>query len=359
MDDVSRRELIRRAGIGVGGALAISGLSGLLVACGDDEDEDGAATSSTTVKPKIGLSAPPQASWITAMSGPVLVGAKFGLPAITRDDFNIFDSSTTVSQSALSGQVNLVGQSMLAQLLIADKQLPFKIFTPFSLSDDFVIAARTEVKTLEQLKDPKTVFAADSPGGAGQTVANAMLKARSAGFLVADIPKVVTIESSGERTSALANGDCDATVIHLVQSNAIEEQVGGVNILARLYGEVPNFMTYAYAAPQEWLEENMETAAAVTASVIQSSRDLKADYSAFESAVNQLIEEPPEASELKVLYELVQQYEIFPVDAELSDERTQFMIDLGKEQGLIKSDLTPDKVLDRRPMERAQELLKS
>src|SRR5690606_33776378 len=145
--------------------------------------------------------------------GPVLVGTKFGLPAMTRDDFNVFDSSTTVSQSALSGQVNLVGQSMMAQLLIADKQLPFKIFTPFSLSDDFVIAARPEVETLEALKAPKNVLAADSAGGAGQTVANAMLKARDAGFLVADIPKVVTIESSGERTSALASGDCDATVI--------------------------------------------------------------------------------------------------------------------------------------------------
>jgi hypothetical protein len=35
------------------------------------------------------------------------------------------------------------------------------------------------------------------------------------------------------------------------------------------------------------------------------------------------------------------------------------MIDLGKEEGVLKKDLTPDSVLDRRVMERAQEMLKA
>jgi ABC-type nitrate/sulfonate/bicarbonate transport system substrate-binding protein len=253
----------------------------------------------------------------------------------------------------------VAGQSMMAQLLIVDKGLPFRVFTPFSLSDDFVIAARSDIKSLAQLKDPSTVVAADSPGGAGQTVINAMLKARDAGFLVADIPKVVIIESSGERTSALAGGDCDATVIHLVQAQSIEQEVGGLNILARLYGEVPDFMTYSYAAPQQWLDENLETAAAITASVIQSSRDLIKDYAAFDAAVKQLMEEPPKPAELRELFKVIQQNDIFPVDGGMTDKRTQFMIELGKSQGLIETDLTPDKVLDRRPMERAMEMLKA
>jgi NitT/TauT family transport system substrate-binding protein len=361
MLDVSRREFLRRTGIGAGGVVSLGGLSALLAACGDDESGDAEGSASAggkIVKPKIGLSSTPQASYLPVIAGPILAGAQFKLPKMSIDDFTIFDSSTTVSQSALSGQIDIIGQSTMAQLLIIDKGLPFKIFTPFALSDDFVIAATKDIKTVAQLKDPSTVVASDSPGGAGQTVFDAMLKANNAGFLVTDIPKKVIIESSGERASALASGDCEATVIHLPQANDAAKQKD-IHIIARLYGQVPNFLKETYAAKTDWLGENLETAAAVTASVIQSSRDLLKDYATFESAVNELMEEPPEAADLKELYPIIQDNDIYPANGDLTDERVQYMIDLGKEEGLLKTDLTPDKVLDRRPMERAMELLQS
>jgi NitT/TauT family transport system substrate-binding protein len=360
MVDVNRREFLRRSGISAGGLAALGGLSALLAACGDDEESGGTqgATSegAKIVKPKIGLSSTPQATYLPVIAGPIMAGTKFGLPKMTIDDFTIFDSSTTVSQSALSGQIQIVGQSTMAQLLLIDKGLPFKIFTPFSLSDDFVIAASKDVTSIAQLKDGKTVVGSDSPGGAGTTIFDAMLKANNAGFLVADIPKKVVIESSGERTSALGSGDVDATVIHIPQATEAGQQ-RDIHVLARLYGEVPNFLKESYTARSDWLEENVETAAAVTASVIQSSRDLKASYEAFDGAVKQLMEEPPSDEDLKTLYDIIQKNDIFPVDGNLDDERVQYMIDLGKEEGLLKTDLTPDKVLDRRPMERAMEML--
>lgn len=363
MVDVSRREFLRRTGVGAGGVLSLGTLSTLLAACGGDDDEGGGGSAAAdgggkVVKPKIGLSSTPQASYLPVISGPILAGAKFGLPKMTTDDFTIFDSSTTVSQSALSGQIDLIGQSTMAQLLLIEKKLPFKIFTPYTLSDDFVIAGRGNITSVEQLKDPSTVVASDSPGGAGQTVFDAMLKANGADFLVTDIPKTVIIESSGERASALASGDCDATVIHLVQAHQVEKETK-VNIIAKLYGQVPHFLKESYAARSDWIDDNMETAAAVTASVIQSSRDLLEDYGAFESAVNELMEEPPPPADLKELFKILQDNKIYPVDGDLTDERVQYMIDLGKEEGLIKSDMTPDTVLDRRPMERAMELLNS
>jgi ABC-type nitrate/sulfonate/bicarbonate transport system substrate-binding protein len=364
MVDVSRREFLRRTGIGAGGVVSLGGLSALLAACGDDDESAGAegggsaASGGKVVKPKIGLSSTPQASYLPVIAGPILAGAAFKLPTMTVDDFTIFDSSTTVSQSALSGQIDIIGQSTMAQLLIIDKGLPFKIFAPFALSDDFVIAAHKGITSVEQLKDPSTVVASDSPGGAGQTVFDAMLKANNAGFLVTDIPKKVIIESSGERASALASGDCEATSIHLPQASAVAKE-REINIIARLYGQVPNFLKETYAAKSDWLDDNIETAAAVTASVIQSSRDLLKDYATFESAVNELMEEPPPAEELKELYPIIQDNDIYPADGELTDERVQYMIDLGKEEGILKSDLTPDKVVDRRPMERAMELLQS
>jgi ABC-type nitrate/sulfonate/bicarbonate transport system substrate-binding protein len=363
MTEVSRREFLRRSGVGAGGIVTVGSLSALLAACGGDDEESGGESGSSggnavNPTPKIGLSSSPGASYLPVIAGPILAGSKFGLK-MTKEDFTIFDSSTTLTQSTLSGQADIAGQSTIAQLLLIDRGQPFKIFATYSLSDDFVIAGRGDIKTIEQLKDPSTVVASDSPGGAGQAVFDAMLKANNAGFLVTDIPKKIIVESSGERTSALASGDCDATVIHIVQANAVQKETGDVNIIAKLYGEVPNFMKEAYAARTDWLDENIETAAAVTASVIQSSRDLLASYEAFEKASNDLMEEPPPAEELKELYDILKENEIYPVDGGLTDERVQYMIDLGREGGVLEKELTPDEVLDRRPLERAMELLES
>jgi len=363
MADVSRREFLHRSGVGAGGLLTLGGLSALLAACGDDEQssDDGAGgggQAKVNPKPKIGLSSSPQPSYLPVIAGPVLAGSKFGL-SLAKGDITTLDSSTTLTQSTLSGQVDIAGQSTIAQLLLIDRGQPFKIFATYSLSDDFVIAGRGDVKTIEQLKDPKVVVATDSPGGAGQAVFDAMLEANNAGFLVTDIPKTIIVESSGERASALASGDADATVIHVVQANAIQKEKGDVNIIAKLYGEVPNFMKEAYAARTDWLDKNRETAAAVTASVIQSSRDLIKDYAAFEAACKQLIEEPPPAEDLKQVFEIIKDNPVYPTDGGLTDERIQYMIDLGKEEGIIKTDLTPDKVVDRRVMDRAMELVGS
>jgi NitT/TauT family transport system substrate-binding protein len=364
MAEVSRREFLHRSGIGAGGLLTLGGLSALLAACGDDEEEAASGSggkgggAKVIATPKIGLSSSPQPSYLPVIAGPVLAGAKYGLK-MSKDDVTTFDSSTTLTQSTLSGQVQIAGQSTIAQLLLIDRGQPFKIFATYSLSDDFVIAGRGDVKTIAQLKDPNVVVASDSPGGAGQAVFDAMLKAQNAGFLVDGIPKKIIVESSGERTSALASGDADATVIHVIQANAVNKEHGDVNIIAKLYGEVPNFMKEAYAARTDWLDENVETAAAVTASVIQSSRDLIASYEAFEAACKQMIEEPPPAEELQELYEIIKSNDIYPVDGGLTDERIQYMIDLGKEEGIIETDLTPDKVLDRRVMERAMEMVDS
>jgi ABC-type nitrate/sulfonate/bicarbonate transport system substrate-binding protein len=352
--------------MGAGGLLTLGSLSALLAACGGDDDDGGASSSGggkaaaakVNPKPKIGLSSTPQASYLPVIAGPVMAGAKYGLQ-IAKGDVTVLDSSTTLTQSTLSGQVQIAGQSTIAHLLLIDRGQPFKIFATYSLSDDFVIASRGNVTSIAQLKDPKTVVASDSPGGAGQAVFDAMLKAGNAGFLVTDIPKKVIVESSGERASALASGDCDATVIHVVQANAIQKEKGDVHILAKLYGQVPNFMKEAYAARADWLDDNLETAAAVTASVIQSSRDLIKDFATFEAGVKQMIDEPPPTEDLQQVFDIIKSNPVYPTDGGLTDERIQYMIDLGKEEGILKTDLTPDKVLDRRVMKRALEMVGS
>jgi ABC-type nitrate/sulfonate/bicarbonate transport system substrate-binding protein len=338
----------------------MGGLAALLAACGEDSSGDGSAASSGSGKittPKIGTSSSLQATYLSVMAGPITLGSKYGLK-ITKDAYTNFDSSTTVTQSGLSGQIDVIGQSTMAQLLLIDKGLPFKIFGAYCISDDFVIAARGDITTVEQLMDPKTVVATDSPGGAGQAVFDAMLKAKGADFLVTDLPKTIILESSGERTSALASGDCDATVLHLPQANQVKKEKGDVNIVATLYGgEKTNFMKESFSARTDWLDKNVETAAALLASVIQNSRDLLKDFAAYDAAVQEFMDEPPPKNELEELFKIMNENVIAPTDGGVTDERIQFMIDLAKEEGLIKKDLTPDQVLDRRPLQRAMELV--
>jgi ABC-type nitrate/sulfonate/bicarbonate transport system substrate-binding protein len=362
MGALNRRDFLKRGGAGAGSVLALGSVSTLLAACGGDDEEGSASTGGGPGKvtnPKIGLSSNPQASYPVVLAGPILYGAEFGIKGMTRDDITIFDSSTTLTQSALSGQVDVAGQSTTGHLLLIDKGQPFKIFCPYILSDDFVIASRGDVTELSQLKDSGVVVAVDSPGGAGQTIFDAMLLANNAGFLTSDLPKTVVIESSGERASALASGDCDVTVIHLPQANEAKQQAGKINILSKLYGEVPHFLKEGYAARTDWLDKNLETAAALTASVIKASREMAASYDTFAAGVGKVIDEPPEAAELKELHGLAGEYDFWPQDGGLDDERVQFMIDLAKREGLLKGDLTIDAVVDRRPLERAMELLGS
>ena len=158
MAEVSRREFLHRSGIGAGGLITLGGLSALLAACGDDDEEaasnSGGGAAKVNPKPKIGLSSSPQPSYLPVIAGPVMAGSKYGLK-MTKEDVTTFDSSTTLTQSTLSGQVQIAGQSTVAQLLLIDRGQPFKIFATYSLSDDFVIAGRGDVKTIAQLKDPK------------------------------------------------------------------------------------------------------------------------------------------------------------------------------------------------------------
>ncbi|HMJ36553.1 MAG TPA: hypothetical protein VK501_21795 [Baekduia sp.] len=355
MDNINRRSFIRKSGAAVG---ALS-LPALLAACGSDASSSPSSTTSTgspkVTTPKIGLSSTPLASYVTVMSGPVIGGAKFGLNA-TKKDFTVFDSSTTVTQSALSGKLGMIGQSTMAQLLLIDKGLPFKIFCPYILVDDFVIAARG-LTDISQLKD--ATFATDSPGGAGTTIADAILVATNAGFLVSDIKKKIVVESSGERQSALANGDCQATIIHLPQANQIPTSKGKINLIGKLYGQVPDFLKECYSAKTDWLDGNLDTAAAVCAGLISNSQAMSKDEAAWTSTVKQFVDSPPPAADLKQIFPLIGQYGFWPVDPDggLTDARVQFMLDLGHKEGLLKKNLTVDDVVDRRPLQRAAKLL--
>lgn len=319
-------------------------------------DTTTAAPAEDLEVPTIGMSSSVQPSYILAMDGPLTYGSEFGLP-VTADDFVSFDSHATVVQAALSGQVDIVGASTMAHLAIISEGQEFRIFAPMNHADDFVIAGRGEADEIADMTDPAFAVALDEPGGAGAAIVDAMLLAADAGFISSDLTEALIIGSSGGRTSALASGDADMTGIHLYQAESVDAETGDVNIIASLYDTVPVFMMQAYAAPADWLDENLDVAAAFTAGLIMSARSIHADFDAFKTAVVNYIPEPPDDATLQSIWDLASEYDFWPVQGGLEDERIQFMIDLGVTQGLLSDGMAVDDVVDRRPLEMALEML--
>jgi ABC-type nitrate/sulfonate/bicarbonate transport system substrate-binding protein len=364
MTGMDRRQFLRIAGVS---ALTVP-LAGALDACSSKKSGKSTGTTSGSAsaaasspggggkvgKLKLALSSSTLPTYLPQIAGPLLYGKDFGLD-ITRDDIVVFQSHATAVQAALSGKVNAVGASTMANLSVIAQGSPFKIFQPYSLSDDYVIAGLGDIKTLQDIKSQNAVLGIDSQGGAARTAMDAILVAQNAGFLVGDLKKTQDIESSGERASALAAGQVQVSVVHKSQADQAAAAGKQVNILASLYQSAPDYLKEVYAAPQKWLEANQATATALSASIIKASREMRANEDTFISAVKQLIKQPPSEAQLKNAWQLIQQYDFWPAQVTgLESKRVQFMLDLGVKEGILaEGRLTADSVIDMGPVNAA------
>ncbi len=280
----------------------------------------------------IATSTSPIPDLVNAWVGPIDYGEEFGL-SIERDDVIEFDAHSTATQTVLSGQADVVQGSFVSHLVLRETGQDFQVFCPGFNGGDFVFVGSNGVDSLEDLLDPETSVALDSLGGSGHLVANALLRPVDA--VQEDLPNTTILTSSGQRTTAFANGDVDATVIHLYQLRQAEDQVEDPVILATLYEDAPVYITNSFAATAEWLEENSEAAAAMCASVFLANRELIADFDAYSEAVSTYIEEPPDQQVLEVLFELLPQF--WPTEGGLDQDAVTFMAELGVDAGLLES----------------------
>jgi NitT/TauT family transport system substrate-binding protein len=370
MNRMDRRQFLRIAGAS---ALTLP-LAGVLDACSSDSKPQSSAPSGSSAatasaggggggqvgKLKLAISSSTLPTYLPQIAGPLLYGKDFGLD-MSKDDILVFQSHATAVQAALSGKVNAVGASTMANLSVIAAGSPFKIFVPYSLVDDYVVAGIGDIKSLQDIKDKNAVVGIDSQGGAARTAMDAVLVSQNAGFLVGDLKKAQDIESSGERASALAAGQVQDTVIHKSQADKAAAAGKQVNILASLYEAAPKYLKEVYAAPSKWLDANQATATALTASIVKASREMRASQDTFVSAVKQLIKQPPSDAELQAAWQLIKQYDFWPAAVTgLESDRMTFMLNLGvKEEILVDGRLTSDSVVDMRPMNAALKQLGS
>lgn len=378
MSNVSRRNVVKYLGL----SAAAAPFFGLLNACTSDgaaqpagsassgsnttelKSSSDAAVSTVAIdtskvgKVKVALSSSTIDTYLVQRAGPLMFGSDFGLD-IKEEDIIGFDSHATAVQTALAGSVNIVGASTVGNLAVIAQGAPFKIFQPYSLLDDFVIATVPSIKTFQQLKDEKPVIGIDSAGGAARTIMDAIFMSNNTGFTVNDLENVQNIESSGGRTSALASGQIQVTSIHKGQVDQIMASGVEVNILATLYDSTPMYLKESFAAPEAWLAENKDTAAAFAASVIKASRVLSTDVDAFIEACHTVLKEPPSDENLKADFELISSYTFWPAETTgLEPERLDFMIDLAEREGMLAPGvITSAKAIDSAPSEAAMAYL--
>jgi ABC-type nitrate/sulfonate/bicarbonate transport system substrate-binding protein len=344
--------LTRRRFLQYGGVL---GSAALLAACGGD-DEDGGGTGgqpATDLKVRIAYTAGTFPSIVNGKVGPLDYGNQFGLN-ITEGDLLTFDSHATATQAVLSGNADVLAGSFSATLLLIQQGQEFKYFCPFSNGNDLLLLGTGQVDSVQKLTERSTRIGIDSVGGLVNFVTNALLAAKGVSVNVETLNTQI-IEDSPLRTAALVNGDIQAALVHQYDIPAVEKELGkeNVHVLARLWTDTEGLIFETFAARTQWLDDNQETAAALTKAMLTGNRELSRSYDVYKQAVTKYVEGGAPEATLRTIWELAREYEFWSWNGDLNQEQIDFTVQVAKQSGILKGDVDTSQVVDRRAIEAA------
>ena len=84
---------------------------------------------------------------------------------------------------------------------------------------------------------------------------------------------------------------------------------------------------------------------------------LSQDFDLYVSAVKEFVGEPPSTEVLREVFDLISTYEFWPEDGDLEPETIIFMAEIAQKAGVLTEVPDPAEVVDRRPLQRALQLL--
>ncbi|MCU1432594.1 MAG: hypothetical protein JWP95_1699 [Actinotalea sp.] len=351
-------------GAAVRSAVAFGLISTLLVACsggtGDatsanPENGDGSAIDSVRVAYTSNVGTAEVAVYSAALE----FGEEFGLSQ-REEDLQIFDSHGTAAQVVLSGGADVIAGSFLSDLQIIANGEPLRVFCPGNTGFDSRLVGVGDVTELEQMADPETRIAIESPGGPVNFLTDLVLRGRDVDINTTTMTNVTIIEDSPLRLAALANGDADVALLNPYQVPQLEEQIGreNVHILSNVMEDIGERGIFlSFAATQEYLDNNLEEATAFCASVLASNRALAADFAKYQEYADKYIEPDIEEALLRDTWESIVGANLWSYNNGLTEEGLQLVLDVVAETGLLEADLEYDDIVDSRPIEGALELL--
>lgn len=356
--DVGRRQFLRYGGTVIGAAAS----GGLLAACSKSEKPAASGGGgSKPLKVRIAYTASAFPSIVNNRFGPMNYGSKFGLQ-IDKSDLQQFQDHATATQAVLSGQADVVSGSFLSDLLLIQKGQPFKALFSVSNGNDLLLLGSGRIDTIDKVTSPDAIVATDTPGGLVNLVANALLLAHGIHVNIESLPHTKVFGDSPPRTQSFINGQTNVAIVHSTDMPKIQKGLGAGNVhtLATLWKDVHGLIFEVMAAPTKWIDQNMETATALTKAVLTGNRELAKDYSLYRQAIDEFIPGSGLGDvDLKPIWDLAGKYEFWPYNGDLEDASISFTEQVGNQSGVFKGTLDPSQIADRRPLQEALKTLGS
>ncbi len=185
---------------------------------------------------------------------------KFNVDLETKD----FDGSTRALTAAITGGVQI---GLIDCQVAYGNGVPIVAFYGPAPRMDFVLLARDNIKTLQDLKGKKMGLSS-APGGIIDRLNHAILA--TAGLRPEDV-KVVQTTPAG-RVAALITGQNDTAIFHYDQASRVLRTQRGFHVLYDLYRALPNYEYNIYCGLRSWVEAHRETVVNLTAATILAIR---------------------------------------------------------------------------------------
>lgn len=219
---------------------------------------------------------------------PVELAKAFGF----MDKFNVdltaldFDGSTRALTAAVAGGVNV---GLIDCQVAYGNGVPIVAFYAPAPRMDFVLLARDNIKTLQDLKGRKMGLAS-APGGILDRMNHAILQ--TAGLRPEDVTIVQTTPAG--RVAALLTGQNDTSLFHYEQASRVLRTQRGFHVLYDLYKALPDYEYNVYCGLRPWVAAHREAVVNMTAATILAIRYAYAHRAETIQALVQITHADPE-----------------------------------------------------------------
>jgi ABC-type nitrate/sulfonate/bicarbonate transport system substrate-binding protein len=263
----------------------------------------------------------------------------------------------------VSGQADVAAGGMTQLIQLIEGGQAVKAFCPVQQDSTEQLAGITsKITSLDQITDPNIRVAVDSPGGLVNSIMNLVFQEKNMGITVNDLQNVTVLGDGSQRLAALAAGEVDVGSVDLFELPDLEEQIGAENVtVLSVTAEDSDFLANIYFAKEDWLNDNLETAARWCATTLYSNRVLASDYDQYKAAVEQFIPGGVDEQITQTNWDFARSYQIWPYNTDvMNSDAIEQIIDVAVKSGLLEEsarDLSFEDIVDTRPLDRAMELL--
>jgi ABC-type nitrate/sulfonate/bicarbonate transport system substrate-binding protein len=207
---------------------------------------------------------------------------KFNVDLETQD----FDGSTRALTAAIAGGVQI---GLIDCQVAYGNGVPIVAFYAPAPRMDFVLLARDDIKTLQELKGRKMGLSS-APGGIIDRLNHAILA--KAGLGPQDVTVVQTTPAG--RVAALLTGQNDTAIFHYEQASKVLRTQRGFHVLYDLYQALPDYEYNVYCGLRPWVEAHRDAIVNLTAATILAVRYAYAHRAETIRALIQITHEDPE-----------------------------------------------------------------